>query len=281
MNNSTLRTLYVSDLDGTLLNSQSILSSYTVNTINRLICSHKIMFTVATARTPATVTTIMKDVNTTLPFIVISGDAVWDNSCHDYVSAKTIQTAILSELLDVFAQHDIHPFVYRRHGNQIIVHHITTMTEQERNFIMPRITTPYKTLVTEDNVTADDEDAAMLLFAIGPFDRLRSLSDEIDRRNIPCSYNCYHDIFDSQLGFLDLYTANTNKANAIKEMADRLGANRIVVFGDNLNDIPMMRIADWSVAVDNAFDEVKQQACEIIGNHDDDAVVKWIEKDLR
>jgi len=49
------------------------------------------------------------------------------------------------------------------------------------------------------------------------------------------------------------------------------------VFGDNRNDLSMMRIADHSVAVANAYDEVKAQADEVIGCNDDDAVVKWIE----
>lgn len=278
-NNQQPRTLYVSDLDGTLINSQSVLSDYTIKTLNKLIHERNILFTVATARTPATVTTLLKDVDATLPFIVLAGGAVWDNHSHDYVSVRTLQPTILKQLLDIFNLHNIHPFVYRHHGQQIRVHHTPSMTDQERQFIMPRITTPYKTLITEEHISADDEDLAMLLFAIGPFTKLRALADDIDNLNIPCSYNCYHDIFDPSLGFLDLYTAHTNKARAIQDMAKSIHANRIVVFGDNLNDIPMMRIADWSVAVDNAFDEVKQQANKVIGHHDDDAVIKWIEKD--
>ena len=63
----------------------------------------------------------------------------------------------------------------------------------------------------------------------------------------------------------------------IKRLANELGATRIIVFGDNRNDLSMMRIADHSVAVANAYDEVKAQADEVIGCNDDDAVVKWIE----
>ena len=90
---------------------------------------------------------------------------------------------------------------------------------------------------------------------------------------------CYHDIFDQQQGYLEIYAKDTTKANAIKHLADEIGAERIVVFGDNLNDIPMMKMADWSVAVDNAFDEVKACASEVIGVNNDDAVARWILKD--
>ena len=44
------KTLYVSDLDGTLLNQHAVLSDYTKKALNQLI-TYGIDFTVATART--------------------------------------------------------------------------------------------------------------------------------------------------------------------------------------------------------------------------------------
>ena len=59
-----------------------------------------------------------------------------------------------------------------------------------------------------------------------------------------------------------------------------MGARRIVVFGDNRNDIAMMQAADHSVAVGNAFPEVKAAASEVIGVNTADSVARWIEQDL-
>ena len=64
-------------------------------------------------------------------------------------------------------------------------------------------------------------------------------------------------------------------------MAKDINAKRIVVFGDNLNDIPMMKVADCSVAVGNAFEEVKQFATEVTLTNNEDAVVRWIENDIK
>ena len=89
-----------------------------------------------------------------------------------------------------------------------------------------------------------------------------------------------YDIFDTSQGILDIYAPSTTKAHAIKQLAETLGVERIVVFGDNRNDIPMMKIADHSVAVSNAFVDVKAIADEVIGSNDEDAVVKWIERDV-
>ena len=86
----------------------------------------------------------------------------------------------------------------------------------------------------------------------------------------------YHDIFDERNGYLEIFTAGTSKAAAIRDLAREVGAQRVVVFGDNRNDIAMMQAADYSVAVENAFPEVKAAASEVIGPNTADSVARWI-----
>jgi hypothetical protein len=71
-----------------------------------------------------------------------------------------------------------------------------------------------------------------------------------------------------------------SKAQAIQRLAKQLGADRVVAFGDNLNDIPMLKIADEAVAVENAFAEVKAIADITIGANNDDAVARFIAHDM-
>lgn len=273
------KTLYVSDMDGTLLNSDSRLSDSTVEKLNELI-GKGMMFTVATARTPATVVNLMSKVNANLPFIVMAGCAQWDNSTKEYKSANIICNENVSRIISIFEKNKNNPFIYYKRGNQIIVNHIKELTNEEKEFIEPRIKTPFKKLTVCDELRTNTQtDGAMLIFSMGKFRDLRNIADEIDRAGIECTYNCYHDIFNENNGFIDIYAKGTTKAAAIKNLANEIGATRIVAFGDNLNDIPMMDEADWSIAVGNAFDEVKKHADEIIGNNDDDAVAKWIEAD--
>ena len=59
-----------------------------------------------------------------------------------------------------------------------------------------------------------------------------------------------------------------------------MGADRLTVFGDNLNDIPMMQVADCAIAVENALPEVKAVAHEIIGPNTSDSVARYILKDF-
>ena len=70
-------TLYVSDLDGTLLGTDSRISARTAATVSELT-SRGALITVATARTPATVVPILEQTRTTPPAVVITGTAYWD-----------------------------------------------------------------------------------------------------------------------------------------------------------------------------------------------------------
>ena len=274
-------TLYVSDLDGTLLNGQSQLSEGTISSLNRLIQEEGALFTVATARTPATVTGIMEKVNTRLPFIVMAGAAYWDNAREQYQKTRFIPNDLVTRLLECYGHHDIHPFIYRQHGNCIHAHHVAAMTDAEREFINHRLTSPLKQLFVQEKLSGQDEDGTMLVFSMGTYTALRAIADEIEQQSLPCTFMCYHDIFDHEQGYLEIYAAGTTKAQAIQHMASQLGVERTVVFGDNLNDIPMMQEASHSVAVGNAFEEVKNQADEIIGTNEEDAVVHWIERDVK
>ena len=51
---------------------------------------------------------------------------------------------------------------------------------------------------------------------------------------------------------------------------------RVISFGDSMNDIPMFEISDESYAVKNALDELKKYATGIIESNEDDGVAKWL-----
>ena len=73
-----------------------------------------------------------------------------------------------------------------------------------------------------------------------------------------------------------------NKLSAIKAVAKHFGLtlSDIVVFGDDYNDIEMLRECCIGIAMDNAIDEVKSAADQICGTNDHDGVAKWLDKNI-
>ena len=77
--------LFVTDLDGTLLNSHKEVSIKSIEILNKLI-DDGVNFTVATARTPATVVDLLQDVDAynIAHLAKISDDSTAINSLKDY-----------------------------------------------------------------------------------------------------------------------------------------------------------------------------------------------------
>lgn len=62
--------------------------------------------------------------------------------------------------------------------------------------------------------------------------------------------------------WVDMIAPGSNKGTAIRALQQRLGITRAqtAVFGDYLNDLPMMAEADWSFAMANAMPEITAAA---------------------
>lgn len=276
-----VKTLYVSDLDGTLLDNNSQLSTGTITTLNRVIGELGGLFTVATARTPATVVPLMQEVHATLPFIVIGGSAMWNPVTCCYEHTRGINDLTLNAVADVFDRHGIHPFIYRRHGDNLLhTHHFGNMSPQEEQFVAARQQLPLKKFILNDVNYRHNSDEALLIFSLNKYHVLKAIAEDIKASVDTCTVMLYHDNFDNEEGYLEIFTAGTSKAAAIRLLAREVGADRVVVFGDNRNDIKMMQAADHSVAMGNAFPEVKAAATEVIGPNTADSVARWIEADL-
>ena len=78
------KTLYISDLDGTLLTPQKELSPRTVEIINRLL-DQGMLFSVATARSAATAVELLSPLRLSAPGVLLNGALIYDFAKKEYV----------------------------------------------------------------------------------------------------------------------------------------------------------------------------------------------------
>lgn len=276
-----MKTLYVSDLDGTLLSSASEVSPTSRELLNHAIANGA-LFTVATARTPATVSVLLDGVDMHLPAVVMTGAALWDVQTHRYSDVRYIPRETVDEMIELYRHFGLPTFIYRLVNDMVEISHYGPYSEQEREFLNARIDTPFKHFDSQhcesDGMPADRSEV-VLFYAMQPDDEVRKVYEILCR--MPVTPLCYHDIFGPEISILEVFGPDTSKANAVKRLADRIGADRIVAFGDNINDLPMLEMADMAVAVGNAVDEVKEVADVVIGTNDSDAVARFILEDLK
>jgi len=123
---------------------------------------------------------------------------------------------------------------------------------------------------------AIDSNSVFYVSLIAEQQTLRLLRDEVADELDGCHVVLSEDNYTPGQFWLELSSSAATKARAITALRAELGAERVVCFGDNLNDLPMFAAADHAVAVSNAAPEVQRAADELIGSNDDDAVADWL-----
>lgn len=272
------QTLYITDLDGTLLDSQSVVSPCSTEIINSLL-QKGMRFTVATARTPATVVPLLQRLDLDIPAVLMNGAVLYDIRRKQYIRANGFTDDSALQYIELLEKRELTPFVYRIDNNKLKVFHKPLDNDMQRDFKSQRENTPYKDFVLVDQYREPLLDRPPLfILVIDRFDRLETAAAEISRAG-KCSIFCYHDIVDPEYGNLEIYPQGVSKASTAQQIVDSLNPWEVVAFGDNLNDLPLFQLADRRYAPENAMDEVKRQATAIIPDNNHDGVARFLYRD--
>ena len=86
----------------------------------------------------------------------------------------------------------------------------------------------------------------------------------------------------SDIPWYKLSKKGATKEKAIQELCHHLNisSSKIAAFGDDFNDIGMLKLCGAGIAMENAIDEVKKAADSVCASNENDGVAKWIEKNL-
>lgn len=277
-----MKTLYATDLDGTLLDPTARLSDVSARML-RSLTERGALITFVTARTPATIEPILSAAHPRLPGVAMTGATIWNPSrrTYDYVAYHSAADAML--ILGICRRHGITPFVYTlpRGTNGLVVYHeAARLTPLEQHFVDDRTLNDLKRFYLHEPLPIWSRDNIVLFFAMGDPERIRHAAEEISART-SCYASWYPDTYNPGISLLEVFTGGVSKSHGIEMLRDITGADRVVAFGDNLNDIPMLRAADVAVAVENAHPEVKEAADIIIGPCRDNSVARFIADDLK
>ena len=88
------------------------------------------------------------------------------------------------------------------------------------------------------------------------------------------------EIHRSKNEYLEIVNRAATKAQAIQFMENRLGvsADEVIAFGDNYNDLDMLRYAGYSVAMGNAPDDIKAQVRHVTASNAEDGLAQALEE---
>lgn len=268
--------LFVTDLDGTLINNKREIPQKSLEVLNKLI-EEGINFTVATARTPATTVEILKNLNLKLPVALMNGVLIYDTKELKYIDIKGIEKKVSNKVLDIFKKYNKNSLVYGVKDNHLWVYHKEFENIYEYNFYKERADKKLKTFVKVEDYNESLSDSNIINFvAFDNYEKIKCIAEEIKCIE-GITVNYYKDVYEDCY-FLEAYSSEASKANGIKYLSKYIEYSKVICFGDNLNDIPMFDLSDEAYATANAVEEIKKIATEVIGSCEENGVAEFLEK---
>lgn len=271
-----MKTLYVSDMDGTLLNSEGKLSKFTVNALNKLIDGGA-YFTVATARC-MTSAVLLEPVHTKLMGIQLNGVLLYDFQSKKYVKSVPIEKQAAERIISIIQSYGRGFTMYYFNGGVNMVN-TGFANEYEKTFFVSVTKNDYKSTVLAKAPITDIDGDIIYFTMVDEYERLVGIYNEVVRLDGVTAI-LYEDNY-SHLYFLEIFSSNAGKEKAAVYLKNYYGADRLVAFGDNLNDITMLKEADYALVTANGNPTAKKYADEVIASNDDDGVVKFILDDYK
>lgn len=266
------KTIYISDLDGTLLNSKKQIPEQSVMLLNELIEDEKIHFSVATARTPATVENILRDIKMKEPIIVMNGVSLYDLKTHEYSQVEYINPDLVGRIIEVLGEWMNQGFIYTIHNHKLTVHYNKLIGKGRINFYEERKHLKYKKFTSEPLTNYDQ---VIYFVFIDTKENIQVIHDMLQCVE-GISSVMYKDIYDKESYLLEVYSIKATKANGIKKLKKDGLYSKVISFGDQLNDLNMFQEADEAYAVGNAAKEIKKLATAVIGTNDEGSVARFI-----
>lgn len=268
MNTVFERTILVSDMDGTLLDSQGSISRKNIKALQHFVNlgGH---FTLATGRSEATIARFMDELPVNLPVILYNGAVLYDFSQQRVLWTQCLPTGLggyLDQLANDFPGIGMEIF---RDGQVFCIH--------ENSFTRDHAC---KELFSPQWGTVDSiQEPWFKVLCAWEHSRLVDVKTYVDTHfpGVRCTF--------SEPEFLEILHAGASKFHALEVLMDKVGlqGSRTVALGDSMNDMEMVSQATVGIAVENAAPALKAVARYHGAHHDAHALaqaISWLEEGM-
>ena len=276
-----MKKIYISDLDGTLLRNDAILSDYSRKKLKELM-EKDVNLTIASARSIVSIKEILKGVSLKLPIIEFNGAFISDFTTGKHKIINEIDRKITKKIFSLIKRHNCIPFISTFNGKEDRLYYQEILNEGMDWYLNNRIKAKDKRLRKIENLEDSLNDHVVCFTVINKKEEIIELKEEINEKfgkNVEIHFT--DNQYSTGWHWFTLHDRRATKDQAIKILIEELGLSfeGLTVFGDNVNDIKMFKIASRAIAVGNATKELKEYATKVIGTNEEDSVVNYIIED--
>lgn len=268
----SMKILYVTDLDGTLLNSETKVSEQSLSIINGLT-EKGVLFTYATARSLSSASIVTEGLKVKIPVITYNGAFIVQPDTGQVVVQTGFTDAEVTRVKNILEKNHIHPLVYAYVEDEERVSWVTGQeNEGVRHYLSKRQNDKrMRPLADADKLY---EGSVFYFTCIGEKEELTAVYESFtgdERFRCILQQELYREEY-----WCEIMPREASKATAIRKLKGMLGCDKVVCFGDGVNDIPMFQTANEGYAVANAVDELLKLSTAMIGGNDSDGVALWL-----
>ena len=247
------------DVDGTLLNSKKELTAAVAEAIEA-VKKRDILFTIATGRDIRGLRPFRQLLSPDAPVITYNGAEIRLAGSGKLVSATCLPESSAMEIIRRGLEGGYSVIVWSRGVLYIGQEGPYSAGYSEMYAIREKALEDYEVLAKEG--------VTKVIWAGEP-GRIAKLEERFGEAPIPGSACCTSD-----LSYLEFMASGVSKGEGLRRAAEALGLERgeVMAVGDGHNDLPMLRWAGFSVAMDNASPEVKAAADFVTGSCDRDGL---------
>lgn len=271
-------TLYISDLDGTLLRNNGELSDFSRIHLNRLV-NEGVSFTVASARSVVAIRKILNGVSFHLPVIEFNGAFISDLQTGRHHLINHMDPVIVPEIYDRVKGYGCEAFISTYNGQEDCLYYHQIENDGMLWYHNDRLNHRDHRLRYTPWIKDTFRDQVICFTIINRKHRLEELAAEIEEiYDGKVEVHLFENQYSPGWYWLTIHDHRATKDQAIRCLVDEYNydPDRLTVFGDHTNDIKMFKAAARSIAVANACDELKRYATDIIGPNETDSVVRFI-----
>lgn len=219
--------LFVSGLDGVLLTEEDTLTPYSRVQLNRML-DDGMQFTLATARTPASVWETTGELRFRLPVVVMDGAALYDMKRKRYLCTHPLPREIVLRCEEVFRAQGFQCFLNGVLDDNLIIYYGEFRNPAEEEIFEKLRTSPYRCYVSRQNF----KDCPILyLMGIDRTERVEALRDALEAAGLLEQVKVR---VDSAAGFpgcsyLKVYERSASREEMLERLKGELGLSRSVI----------------------------------------------------
>lgn len=262
------------DLDGTLLSSQATILESSKSAIKQAREKGLKVF-IVTGRHHTAVRPYYAELELDTPVVCCNGTYLYDFHQDRVLSSNPLSHQQAHHLVESATQQGIHVAVYTR--NSMVVEQLNTHFVKLLKWVnsVDEAVRPDVRQVDSLHEYMDSEEIIWKVLISDP--DIAKMQKFV--QNLPL------DQFSPEWSWVDrvdITAQGNSKGKLLAELLakEQISSEQVIAFGDNFNDISMLKMVGMGVAMAEAEPEVQQSAKKVIGSHNEDSIAKALKEFL-